>query len=95
MNIETEVKVCLLQPQMESPFILDATTLPAGVGAIIFNGNKMPTRNGRRFWVLERAGTVKFTLDSNDLKLGTRLTISGFLAVKYDSLEYLDEVYIK
>jgi len=77
---------------------LDASTLPEGRGAIVFEGNKMPARN-RRFWVLEDAQTVKFTLDANYLKADSRLTISGFKTVKFIDdqpiTDYLEEVYIK
>jgi len=87
-----------LKVEKESPFVLDVTTLPGGRGAIVFEGNKTSARR-RRFWVLERAGTVKFTLDDNDLKADSRLTISGFKTVnyKYDqpTTDYLEEVYIK
>jgi len=67
----------LLQNQTESPFILDATTLPEGLGAIVFDGNKIPSRQ-RRFWLIEQAGKIKFTLEKNDLKPDCRLTITGF-----------------
>jgi len=67
---------------MESPFVLDLTKLPGGQGKIFFVGNRMPEWK-TRFWVLEKPGTVKFTLDANDLKHDPRLTISGFKTVSY------------
>jgi len=45
----------------------------------------------RRFWTTEKAGMVKFTLDSNSLKPDSRLTISGF--IKEESS--LNEVYMR
>jgi len=78
-----------LQAQLESPFILDATTLLVGRGNIVFDGNgKSPRR--RRFWVIEKAGTVKFTLEENELKPECRLTVTGF-----HNIEFANEVYIK
>jgi len=56
---------------------LDATTLPEERGAIVFNGKKLPSQR-RRFWVIEKAGTVNFTLEENELKSDSRLTITGF-----------------
>jgi len=83
------------QTQEESPFVLDASTLTNGRGEIVFNGNKMSPRK-RRFWILEKAGTVKFTMENNNLKLDSRITISGLENTKkHDSKEFLDEVYIK
>jgi len=88
----------VFQTQTESPFVLDMTTLPYGRGAIFFEGNKTSARK-RRFWVLEKAGTVKFTLDPNDLKADSRLTISRFKTVNYifaqATTDYLEEVYMK
>jgi len=80
---------------MESPFVLDATTLPRGPGAIVFEGNKMSTRK-RRFLVLKIGGTVKFNFFTNDLKTDSHFTISGFkTTVNANSLGYLEELYIK
>jgi len=85
----------LLQAQKESPFILDVSTLPDGRGAIVFDGKEI-SRRRRRFWTLERAGEMKFTLESNELKEDSRITISGFKTTeKWDSSDHLDEVYIK
>jgi len=51
------------------------------------------------FWVLEKAGTAKFTLDDNDLEPDARLTISGFKITNYiygqPTSDYFEEVYIK
>jgi len=56
---------------------LDANSLPEGQGAIVFHGSdKFPQR--RKFWVIEKAGMVKFTLEENELEPDSRLTISGF-----------------
>jgi len=76
--------------QSESPFVLDATTLFDGRRSIVFDGEEMSPRK-KRFWTLEIAGTVKFTLSSNGLKPDSRLTISGFQT----TTEYLTEVYIR
>jgi len=71
--------------------VLDATTLlQGGRGRIVFDGNKKPQRN-RRFWALEKAGTVKFTLVRNLLKINYDLIITGFQTGSYDAEE--DEVY--
>jgi len=70
--------------------VLDATTLPQGLGGIVFDGKVMPQRK-RRFWVLERAGTVKFTLVTNDLKPDSRLTLTGFGKDTWQK----NEIYIK
>jgi len=87
-----------IQTEKESPFVLDATTLPYGRGTIVFDGKQM-TFQKRRFWILERAGNVKFTLGGNDLKPNFRLTLTGFKTVDFSynqpTAEYLDEVYIK
>jgi len=81
--------VSMPQNQSKSPFVVDATTLPEGRGAIVFDGNgKSPER--RTFWVVEKAGTVKFTLQKNNLTADSRLTITGFRWTG-DT----DEVYIK
>jgi len=61
---------------------LDTTTLIKERGAIVFDGNVMTARK-RRFWVIEKAGTVKFALDKNNLKADSRLTISGFKIINY------------
>jgi len=50
----------------------------------------MPLRP-RKFWVFEKAGTMKFTLDSNELKPDTHLAIVGFDRVA----QLTDEVYFK
>jgi len=69
------------------------TTLPENRrGAIVFDGNKMSDRK-RRFWVLEKAGTVRFLLEKNDLKPDSRLTISEF--PKYNSGTHISQVFIK
>jgi len=77
---------------------LDATTLPRGRGKIVFDGNRMSARK-RIFWVLEKAGTVKFTLDANDLDPDSSLTISGFKIANFvygqPTSDYFEEVYIK
>jgi len=48
---------------------------------------------------MEKAGTVKFTLEANLLSPDCRLTISGFKDASYNSSrpmsDFLDEVYIK
>jgi len=57
--------------------------LPGGHGAIVFTenyGNQMYPKK-RRFWALEKAGTVKFTLEGIKFKPDTRLTITGFKAL--------------
>jgi len=69
--------IFLFQNQTESPFVLDATTLPEEQGAIVFDGNDKSQRRNR-FWVIEKAGTVKFTLEQNELQPDSRLTITGF-----------------
>jgi len=75
--------------------VLDATTLPGGRGTLVFDENRTFSRK-RRFWVLEKAGTVKFTLDANDLKEDSRLTISGFKTTEeLNSSGFLEEAYIK
>jgi len=81
----------------ESSFVLDATKLIHNRGAIFFDGIEMASSK-RRFWVLEKAGTVTFILDENKLKPDARLTISGLKTAAYDSLnstDYLDEAYIE
>jgi len=61
----------------------------------VYDGNKMSPQK-RRFWILEKAGTGRFTVENNHLKLGSRITISGFKTTeKYTSADFLDEVYIK
>jgi len=48
---------------------------------------------------MEKAGTVRFTLETNGLKPDSRLTISGFrdagCNISLPTSDYLDEVYIK
>jgi len=74
--------------------------LPEGRGKIVFNGKGMSPRK-RRFWIMEKAGTVKFTLETNALKSDCRLTITGFKDASYYDLAvrptsyHLNEVYIK
>jgi len=77
------------QVQEESPFLVNAKELPGGSGGLIFDGNQFSLRK-RRYWILENAGTIKFTLDKNNLKPDSRLTISGF-----DSTLDIDEFYIE
>jgi len=80
----------LFQSQAESPLILDAMTLPQGRGGIVFEGSdKSPRR--RRFWVIEKAGMVNFTLEENKLQRDSRLTITGF----YNFGSTDSEVYIE
>jgi len=92
---KTKIIICeignisISQNQSESPFVVDATTLPEGRGAIVFDGNGKSPRS-RTFWVIEKAGTVKFTLNENNLTADSRLTITGFRWTG-DT----DEVYIK
>jgi len=81
----------MLQSQSESPFVLDATRLPEGQGAIVFNGNKTSPQK-RRFWAIEKAGTVKFTLQENALEPDSRLTITGF---RWLGEKIIDQVYIR
>jgi len=85
----------LLQTQKKSPFVLDVSTLRDGRGAIVFDGKELFVRK-RRFWTLEKAGEMKFTLENNELQEDSRLTISGFKTTKtiYNS-DRLDQVYIK
>jgi len=71
--------------------VLDVTTLPHGRGGIVFDGKEKSLSQKRRFWVLEKVGTAKFTLDVNDLKPDCRLTITGFLT---DGM-LREEVYLK
>jgi len=52
----------------------------------------MPQRT-KRFWVLEKAGTVKFTLVRNLLKINYDLIITGFQTGSHDTEE--DEIYIE
>jgi len=71
------------------------STLPDGRGRIFYDGNEMSTRK-RRFWILERAGEMRFTLDNNELTPDSRITISGFKKTEWkDSPHYLEEVYMK
>jgi len=73
------------------------STLPFGRGAIEFDGKESPPRR-RRFWTLEKAGKMRFTLENNELEEYSRITISGFKTTETkDSLSYdhLDQVYIK
>jgi len=87
--------IVLIQAQKESPFVLDVSTLLDGRGAIVFDENEMPPRK-RRFWTLEKAGEMRFTMKNNELRPDSRITISGFkTTVNYDSSDHLDEVYIK
>jgi len=79
---------------MESPFVLDASKLLGGRGAIVFNGSDMSWRK-RRFWIMEKAGTVKFTLHANELKSDSRLTIAGLKSVECISTDDLEEINIK
>jgi len=77
------------------------STLPDGRGAIVFDGNEMSPQI-RRFWTLEKAGEMRFTLEKNQLKPDSRITISGFKTTInkdssqiWNSAHFLDEVYIK
>jgi len=71
------------------------STLPDGRGAIVFDGKKMCQRK-RKFWTLENARQMSFTMDSNELQPDSRITISGFKTTQYyNSTDYLDEAYIK
>jgi len=69
---------------------LDATTLSGGRGAIVFDGSENSAQK-KRFWVIEKAGTVKFTLEENELKPESRLTITGFHMYGHKS----DESYVE
>jgi len=85
----------VIQAQREFPFVLDVSTLHDGRGAIVFDGKEMVPRR-RRFWTLERAGEMTFTLENNELHPHSRITISGFkTTVGRNSDDHLDEVYIK
>jgi len=66
-------------------------TLRNGRGGIVFDGNGMPPLK-RRFWVLEKAGTMKFTLDPYYLKPESSLTKFGF---PFDRLLNKDQVFIR
>jgi len=75
--------------------VLDASILPEGRGSIVFDGKTM-SKYRRNFWVIENAGTVKFTLEENDLKPHSRITVSGFRIPKtYKYAGFLNEVYIE
>jgi len=88
-------KYSTLQIQKESPFVLDVTNLPNRLGSIIFDGNDMPQQK-RRFWILEKAGTIKFTVVKHDFMPGSLITISGFkTTLDIKSKDFLEEVYIK
>jgi len=81
--------------QKESPFVLDVSTLPNGLGSIVFDENYNSLRK-RRFWVLEKAGTIKFIVVKIHFNKGFRITIFGFkTTANRNSEDYLDEVYIK
>jgi len=85
----------ILQEQNESPLVLDVSTLPDGQGAIVFDENQMSQRK-RRFWVLEKGGEMRFTMDDNYLKPESRITISGFKTTeKWSFSDYINEVYIE
>jgi len=85
----------LLQAQKESPFVLDVSTLSDGRGAIVFDGKEMSSCK-RRFWTLEKAGEMRFTLKNNELQRDSRITISGFKTTEnINSEDHLDEVYVK
>jgi len=74
---------------------LDVSTLRDGQGTIVFDGKEMSLRK-RRFWTLERAGEMRFTMENNELQPDSRITISGFKTTQfYNSTDHLDEVYIK
>jgi len=50
----------------------------------------------KRFWILENAGEMKFTLENNDIQPNSRLTISGFMtSTRSQDSGYLTEAYIK
>jgi len=66
-----------LQKQKESPFVLDVSTLPENRGAIVFEGNALALRK-RRFWVLDKAGRITFTVVKTDFSPGSFITIYGF-----------------
>jgi len=84
-----------MQAQKESPFDLNVSTLPEGRGAIVFDGDKMSLCH-RRFWILQKAGTVRLTMENNELQRDSRITISGFKTTEQkDSGDHLGEVYIK
>jgi len=71
------------------------STLPEGRGVIVFVGKEMTLRK-IRFWTFEKAGEMKFTLESNELKEDSRITISGFKTTENKwSKDHLDQVYIK
>jgi len=85
----------LSQAQKESPFVLDASTLSDCRGIIAFEEKEIFSGK-RRFWVLENAGEMRFTLEKNELQSDSRVTISGFrTTVKRDFADHLEEVYIK
>jgi len=71
------------------------STLSDGRGAIVFGGTEIAPRQ-RKFWLFEKAGEMRFTLEKNELQGDSRITISGFKTTeKYNSSDYLNEVYIK
>jgi len=74
---------------------LDATTIFDGQTAIVFDEKEVPPRR-RRFWTLEKAGEMKFTMEKNELQPDSRITISGFKTTRYyNSTDHLDEIYMK
>jgi len=59
-----------LQTQKESPIVLDMFTLSNGIESIRFDGNSNYLRK-RRFWVLEKAGTITFIVVKADFSPGS------------------------
>jgi len=57
------------------------STLSNGIGSIWFDGNSNFLRK-RRFWVLENAGTITFTVRKTDFSPGSFITVHGFNTTK-------------
>jgi len=57
-----------LQTKREPAFIVEVTSLPGRHGTVVFDGSNKTSPRKRRFWVIENAGEMQFTIEYNDLK---------------------------
>jgi len=83
-----------LQVQHDFTFVLDASTLQGGLGAIVFDGKETSLRK-RTFWVLENAGEMRFILENNNLTPDSRVSISGFWTTPELRHVYKEELNMK
>jgi len=63
--------------QDDSPFILDVTDVPQGLGRILYDGTSRPHKL-TRFWILENLEAVNVVLERNLLSQNDTLSLVGF-----------------